>query len=162
MRLELIHPMIVHFPIALLFTGTVLRLIAFYLSKRASFSFVLPASWTILLLGVISAWAAVFAGEIAADIVGPTLENTKILSEHALHALITATGFTLSLILDWVRALLFTKLHKRSWFIKKGLGIAVGLFYFFSLINLVITGEYGATLVYEEGAAVKKQIIETL
>ncbi|NNM44061.1 MAG: hypothetical protein HKM07_06925 [Chlamydiae bacterium] len=156
MRLELIHPMIVHFPIALLLTGTILRFVAFYISKRAAFSFLLPASWTILLLGVISAWVAVFAGEIAADIVGGALENPQILSEHAMHALITATGFTLSLIIDWARAFLLTKLHKRSWFIKKGLAAIVGLFYLFSLTNLVITGEYGATLVYEEGAAVKK------
>lgn len=156
MRLELIHPMIVHFPIALLLTGTVLRFVAFYISKRAAFSFLLPASWTILALGVISAWMAVFAGEIAAGIVGGALENPGILEQHEMHAYMTATGFTLSLIIDWVRAFLLTKLHKRSWFIKKGLGVVIGLFYLFSLTNLVITGEYGATLVYEEGAAVKK------
>src|SRR5882724_9385379 len=48
MRLELIHPMLVHFPIALFCTGLVLRLVACWAAKKPGFSFLLPASWTIL------------------------------------------------------------------------------------------------------------------
>jgi uncharacterized membrane protein len=156
MRPELIHPMLVHFPIALLLTGTVARFAAFWGVKRPIFSFLLPASWMILFLGVIATWAAIIAGEIAREIVEPTLQNVRVLDEHEEHAYITAYGFTVALLTDWTRAFLFAKLHKRGWVVKKVLATAVCFFYLFSLANLIITGFYGGTLVYEEGAAVTK------
>lgn len=154
MRLELIHPMLVHFPIALLFTGVVLRLVAIWAAKRPALSFLLPASWMILGLGVIAAWVAIAAGELARDIVAPTLENLKLLDAHEHHAYYTAYGFTLGLCIDWARAFLLRK--RKEWVVKRGLAILVWFFYLFGLTNLIITGIYGETLVYEEGAAVKK------
>jgi len=148
MRLELIHPMLVHFPIALLLTGVVLRFIALWSSKRPALAFLLPASWTILGLGVLAAWCAVAAGEIAEDIVRSTLESPGVLDEHKEHAYRTAIGFTVGLLIDWTSAFL----RKKSWF----LTTLIWIFYLFSLANLIITGGYGASLVYEQGAAVDR------
>ena len=156
MRPELVHPMLVHFPIALLITGVVVRFAALCSAKRPAFSFLLPASWMILFLGVVAAWSAIIAGEIARDIVEPTLKNVSVLNEHEEHAYITAYGFTLALLLDWARAFFLAKLHKRGWIVKKALALVVWFLYLFSLSNLIITGFYGGTLVYEEGAAVAK------
>ena len=153
MRLELIHPMLVHFPIALLFTGVVLRFAALWSAKRPALYFLLPASWTILGLGVVAAWAAVTAGEVAEGIVRPTLENSEVLDEHVTHAYRTAIGFTIGLLLDWIRLFL----QKNSWLVKRGLAAVIWIFYLVSLTNLIITGGYGATLVYEEGAAVARE-----
>lgn len=154
MRPELIHPMLVHFPLALLSTGVVIRFASLWGAKRPGLSFLLPASWLILGLGVIAAWLTVIAGEVAAEIIAPTLQNMSVLEEHAEHALITASGFTIALLVDWIRAFLLTK--RENWTIKKGLFALVWLLYLFSLTNLMITGFYGANLVYEQGAAVAK------
>lgn len=165
MRPELIHPMLVHFPIALLFTGVIIRLVAALVKKRDLFSFLLPASWLVLLLGVIAAWVAIIAGEIARDIVAPTIENMNILNEHEEHAYFTAFSFTIALFTDGIRTFLLNKKHKglnlltiskTGWFVKRGLAITMWFLYLFGLGNLVVTGMYGAALVYEEGAAVEK------
>lgn len=154
MRIELIHPMLVHFPIALLSTGTVLRLIALGARPKKSFSFLLPAAWLILALGVLFAWAAVIAGESAANIVAQTLKDLKPLEEHAKHAYRTAVGFTAALSIDfffsfWAPSLI----RKKSW-LKKGTYALFTALYLLSFSNLLITGAYGGILVYEEGAAV--------
>ncbi len=150
MRLELIHPMLVHFPIALLSTGVVLRSVSTWTAKKRILSFLLPASWTVLSLGVIAAWSTVIAGEIAEDIVRPTLENMSVLNEHSEHAYITAFGFTIGLLFDGLRTFFLTKGYR-------GFAVLVWLIYLFSLGNLIVTGYYGGTLVYEEGAAVLKR-----
>lgn len=155
-RLELIHPMLVHFPIALLSTGVLLRFIALWARKRPIFAFLLPASWTILGLGIIAAWVTIAAGELARNIVAPTLENLTILHEHSGHAYYTAYGFTIGLCIDGLRAYLVGKKQKKGWLIKRGLAGLVWFIYLFSLANLVITGIYGGSLVYQEGAAVEK------
>lgn len=156
MRPELIHPMLVHFPIALLLTGVVVRFASLWSAKSPRLSFLLPASWMILTLGVIAAWAAIIAGEFAQDIVKPTLPNVTVLDEHQEHAYITAFGFTLGLFIDWTRSFLINNLKKKGWIVKKGLVIVIWFAYLFSLTNLIITGFYGGALVYEEGAAVQR------
>jgi uncharacterized membrane protein len=154
MRPELIHPMLVHFPIALLFTGSIIRVAALWTKKKSTYSFLLPASWMILGLGVIAAWAAIIAGEIARDIVAQTLENIQVLNKHDDHAYYTAYGFTLALLVDGIRSLFLIKLKNRSWWVKRGLAAAIWVLYLFGTVNLVMTGYYGGTLVYQEGAAV--------
>ena len=145
--------MLVHFPIALLSTGVLLRVVSLWTAKRPLFSFLLPAAWTILGLGVLAAWVTVIAGELARSIVEPTLDNIRVLDEHEIHAYRTAIGFTIALIGDWTKALFLTK----SWWTQKGLGVVLWLLYLLSLTNLIITGSYGATLVYDEGAAVMRK-----
>ena len=114
MRLELIHPMIVHFPIALLLIGVVLRFVSLWAVKKPRLSFLLPASWVILALGVVGAWVAIIFGEIAHDIVKPTLQDITVLEEHEVHAYTTAWGFTIGLLIDWARAFFIFKLKKKG------------------------------------------------
>ncbi len=156
MRIELIHPMLVHFPIALLFTGLIVRFIALWVRKKSSLSFLLPASWMILGLGVLAAWVAIVAGELARDVVEPTLENLTILDEHSHHAYYTAYGFTMGLCLDLIRAYLMRTSKKKVWLVRRGLAAFIWFFYLISLGNLLITGYLGGSLVYSEAAAVKK------
>ena len=155
MRIELIHPMLVHFPIALLSTGVILRLFAIWFSKRPKFSFLLPASWVILSLGLITGWIAIIFGEIARDVIEQSIKNINILNEHEEHAYITAFAFTLALVIDFIRAFLMTRWQTRGWMVRRGLAIFIALFYFIGFTNLIVTGFYGATLVYEEGAAIQ-------
>ena len=156
MRLELIHPMLVHFPIALSTTGVLLRFAALWAGKKPKYSFLLPASWSILLLGLITAWASVIAGEIAEGIVGSTV-NRDILEEHETHAYITASFFTFVLFIDWARFSYLNKFLNKRRTVKRGLALVIWFLYLFCLTNLIITGYYGANLVYEEGAAVSRK-----
>lgn len=140
-RIELIHPLLVHYPIALLSIGVILRLIAYWQG-----AFLLPASRLILLLGAIFAWAAVIAGDFAADIVGPTLSDDSVLEQHELFAYLTASGFTIALFLDGASAFL------PRW--GGTFSLLAAVLYLLSLASLVMTGYLGGTLVYEQGAAV--------
>ena len=152
MRIELIHPMLVHFPIALLLTGVILRLLSIWLSKKERFACLLPASWVILSLGVITAWIAIIFGELARDVIEHSIKNINILNEHEEHAYITAYSFTLALSIDFIRAFLMTRWQ--GWMTRRGLAIFIALFYVIGVVNLMVTGFYGAKLVYEEGVAV--------
>ena len=156
MRLELIHPVLVHFPIALLSIGTLLRLAAFFTAKKPRLSFLLPAATLILLLGVISAWISIIFGEIAKDIVESTIKNISILREHEEHAYLTAYGFTLALAIDWGRRFLINKRKHKGWMVNRGLAVFIWFFYFFGFVNLLVAGFFGGELVYEEGAAIHR------
>lgn len=69
MRLELIHPMLVHFPIALLLTGVILKLVGVLGKKRRFYPTIDMLSRCILTFGALFAWMAIIAGEVAEDIV---------------------------------------------------------------------------------------------
>lgn len=152
MRTELIHPMLVHFPIALLLMGTLLRAITF-LFRRTHFylSFVI-ASWFILSLGVCFAWLAVLAGEFAKDIVGKNLCDEMVLYKHFMCAYTTAYIFTAALLLDFARAWMRRKLPAFN-----KVAVAINFLLFLAGASLLmVTGSFGASLVYEQGAAVDK------
>ncbi len=151
---SLIHPLLVHFPIALLSLGVLVRFMALTFPKKPKYDFLLPAAWLILAWGVVAAWVTVITGEIAADIVAPTLKNIETLKQHEIHAYRTALGFTVALSIDLLRGFLQ---QKRKGLFKKRLTVLFCILYLFSLGNLIITGYYGASLVYEQGAAVLRQ-----
>lgn len=154
MRLELIHPLLVHFPIALLFTGIFFRLAGFAFRHKPRLSFLLPASWAILGLGIIAAWLAVTAGEVAKEIVEPTLIKLSVLERHSKYAYLTAAGFSFTFLLDIGKAFFCRRARKKGWWMKWGFTTLIVLLYVINLTNLVATGGYGAGLVYEQGAAV--------
>ncbi len=155
MKIELIHPLIVHFPIALLSTGTVLRFAAFWADKKHKYTFLRPASLLILAIGVVFAWIAVLAGSLAAEVIAPTLQDISVLNHHAKHGFQTAVFFSLALALDAFR--IFIVKQKGPSFWKKMLCLLLCILYFFGCKNLVVTGMLGASLVYEQGAAVMEK-----
>ncbi len=151
MRTELFHPIVIHFPLALLLLGSALRLSHYFLRKSSFEKLSLSIAWSFLILGVCFSWLAVITGEIAADVVGNALCNENILDYHSGFAYSTASLFSAALVLD------FTK-----WWIQKSfknlriLTTLIALFYTSASVFLVIVGFLGGNLVYEQGAAVKK------
>jgi uncharacterized membrane protein len=145
MRIELIHPLLVHFPLALLTIGVCLRALAFFYQRHFLFM-----SWIILGIGVCFAWMAILAGEFAADIVGKNLCEDKILDLHSTLAYTAAFLFTSGLLLDWAKAIWARGV------IHKYLTIICFLLFLGAASILVYVGYLGATMVYEQGAAVQK------
>jgi len=143
MRLELVHPMVVGFPISFLLVGLLLRLVAFFLRKNHLYKVVLIASWLTMSLGILSGIVAVFTGEVAHDIVHSKLCNHKILDYHERIAIVTLSIFAIALLLDRER-----KIHRF-------LGYAGVILYWIAPVFLVLTGYFGGKLVFEQGAAVE-------
>lgn len=149
LRTEVIHPLIVHFPLALLLTGIALRFAHLFLRKSPFDRVSLFSSWVLLFLGVCSAWLAVIAGEFAEDIVRSGLCKPEVLEQHKALAYSAASVFSAALILDigrmWVK--------RRAKFF---LSSAIVLFYSAGVVLLILAGGHGASLVYEQGAAVER------
>ena len=75
-----LHPLVVHFPVALLLTAPILVLLALLVPRhRAGLSL---GALTIMVLGTIAAYVAVASGEAAAELAERTPEVAAVLEEH--------------------------------------------------------------------------------
>ncbi|GAA5520258.1 hypothetical protein LQ318_00915 [Aliifodinibius salicampi] len=137
-----IHPILVHFPIAIILVAVLMDLLDFFL----------PDQWwdelktTILYgIGAISAIAAYYTGSLAADSVFLSSGAQTVLNEHSDWALWTVWFFgiyaVLRILLHW-----FQKIDQKM--IKIGLFIVAlpGVFFLYE------TGDHGAELVFGYGA----------
>lgn len=147
-RSELWHPLVVHFPIALLLVGTVFRVGGAFLSGRLSF--LRPAGQALLALGTAGAWVAVYTGSLADSIVVRSLCDPTVLETHESLAYTTAYLFSGSVAVDaarrWIPAGLFRRI---------ALVAVVGLALAGSG-TLVYAGHLGSSLVYQQAAAVNR------
>ncbi len=144
-----IHPIIVHFPIAIILLAVLMDLLTFFL----------PEKWwdglktTILYgIGAVSAIAAYYTGTLAADSVFLPSGAQSVLNEHADWALWTVWFFG-------IYALLRISLH---WYQKMDLKLVrVGLFVIVlpGIFFLYETGDHGAELVFGYGSGTG-QLIE--
>lgn len=141
-----IHPLIVHFPIALLSCFLVLDLLASLVRSR-QLSFV--AGW-FLALGTLGALAAAAAGLRAALTVPHPPQVHEILDHHRFFALNTVALAVL---------LLLWRLLNRARFSLPG-RIVYLLLAGFMLINLTIAADYGGLMVYKYGVAVRAVPVE--
>jgi uncharacterized membrane protein len=151
MRVELIHPILVHFPIALLLVGSGLKAIAYGYKRASLYPTLLFCSRLILSIGVCFAWGSVLAGELASDIVENTLCQPQVLETHSTLAYTASSLFTAGIILDWSRIWV-----KKTAF-SKPLTILSSLLLIAGAIAIIFTGFFGGSLVFEQGAATDRQ-----
>lgn len=145
-RTEVFHPLSVHFPIALLLTAFIFKLIFLKWKKE-----VWGLGGSILLfLGILSIWIAIYTGDLADGIVSRKLCDPTILKDHENMAWLAAWLFTASGIIDALRfaPMQFFKIKKRILNIMLVLVMAGG-----SGV-LMYAGHLGATLVYQQAAGV--------
>jgi len=137
-----IHPLLVHFPIAIILLAVMMDLL----------NFILPDKWwddlktTILYgIGAVSAIAAYYTGTLAADSVFLPAEAQTVLTEHADWAWWTVWFFgiyaLLRILLHW-----YEKMDQRSIRIATFVLVMPGVFFLFE------TGDHGAKMVFGYGA----------
>lgn len=155
---EGMHPMIVHFPIALLLVAPILVGIGLF-TKRCLMAWWAAAA-VILLLGTIGAWAATISGEASesaglvkaamaaqpesSKIIDETLETHSELAESARNIFTVVTAlFSLFVV--------FSLVTKREYSRVAAFGIAVVflILWGFGAVKIAQAGHLGATLVHK-------------
>ncbi len=149
-RIEALHPLFVHFPLALLLVATVFKFSAFW--RKGKF---LDKPGTILLVtGVVSGWLAIYTGDLADGIVSRTLCDPTVLKDHQNNSYTMIWLFTAATVIDlfYHYRFLVLKLIYIKWLIIILLFMGSGF--------LIYTGHLGAKLVYEQAAGVYRPSLD--
>jgi uncharacterized membrane protein len=131
-----IHPMVVHFPIALIFAGFLAEVVFLFFIKEPllkEFHFWLVA------VGSLSAFAAYFSGAFLTGTVPPAA--TVIHSRHELFAELTVFAALVNAAL-----MIYLKLEKKDETNLKWLSFALNTF---TVALLFLTAHFGGVLVYD-------------
>jgi uncharacterized membrane protein len=149
-----LHPLLVHFPIALLPTALVLELVGLL---RARPWWPSRAAATLLILGAVLTFMAYEAGEEAAEtLTGIPTEAQAVLAEHDMAAAWALRITVLALLLR-----LAVALHGRSrvaWYrAERGLSALVTAL---AVVAVAWTADLGGRLVYRHGLAVEAAPVE--
>lgn len=140
-----LHPMLVHFPIALLLAAFLSEIIAF-IGKRKFFN---QASLYLLLLGTAGAVATMLSGDFASE----SIESAALKAPVEAHEKAAELTFWLAVIASIVKtAIAYFKLSSRylQW-------IMLALFLSISA-SLTNTAYLGGQLVYKHGAGVEQSV----
>lgn len=141
--LTYIHPMVVHFPIALLLIGFVAEVAGAVLKKE----FFSKAALYLIVIGALGVVAAYFSGNFAGDGITETGSLKQALDLHESSAILTV-WLVVATALFRVALVFFKKFHGAlQW-------VAIALFLVTSL-SIARTGHYGGQLVYKHAAGVR-------
>lgn len=146
-RTAVLHPLSVHFPVALLLFGTGCRVVGAFADRARHWGFLVPAARLALVLGTAGAWVAVVTGENADGVVGRTLCDPTVAKTHQQLAWAVAITFSCAVPID----LTLDNLPARG---RRLLTVPVIVAMLVGGGLLAYTGHLGATLVYQQGAAV--------
>lgn len=138
-----LHPMIVHFPIALLIVGFLSEVVGLVLKKE----FFTKAAFYLLILGTLGVVSAYITGDIAGDGVSETgqLKNALATHEHAaqLTLWLMVGAAVVRIVLVWMKK--FDGVFKYAAFVLFLAGV----------LSVARTGYYGGELVYKHAAGVQ-------
>ncbi|MCE5229316.1 hypothetical protein LLG95_06925 [bacterium] len=143
------HPLVVHFPIALLIVSPVFIVLGLIRPDR--FRLFSLSALILMFLGTAGAWLAVETGEAAADLVERTPQITAAIAEHQEMAETTRLIFT---ILTVVYALVLVLPRFAKWIQPRPQTVIHVLFllvYMGSCLAVARTGHLGARLVHHFG-----------
>ena len=160
-----IHPLFVHFPIALLAAYSVVEVLAYFWPALRRQAWVSPVKVFLIFTGALSALVALITGGIAGEIVEKLqMQTLFIVKVHAPFAAITSllylvlTAAYLVRVFDqkgWgARIAAKNKVFTWSWNLKKKIAHflldtwILPVLAFFALVGVVITAALGAAIVY--------------
>ncbi len=148
---EGLHPLIIHFPIALLFAAPVFIVVGAALSPRKGRP-MLYAALLLMVLGTVSIFFAVETGEAAGKIADRTPEINAMLEHH--EALAEKTRLTFSILTVVFAAILAVPLIRKSEpkrIMTTVLPLVFLLAYGGGMVALANTADHGGRLVHELG-----------
>ena len=145
-----LHPLIIHFPIALLLVAPILVLLGLISPNRGR-AF-LGAALILMVLGTIASWVAVSTGEAAGELAERASGAGAVLEQHEELAETTRTAFTI--LTGLFIAILFAPAIFRRQLSQKVLlpvNILFLLLYGSGVVFLINTAHQGGRLVHEFG-----------
>jgi uncharacterized membrane protein len=141
--LTYIHPMVVHFPIALLVIGFIAEVTGAILKKE----FFSKAALYLVIIGALGVVAAYFSGDFAGDGITETGTLKQALELHESAAILTVWLVIATALLRTALVLL-KKFHGTlQW-------VSIALF-LIATLSIARTGHYGGQLVFKHAAGVR-------
>ena len=131
-----IHPMVVHFPIALIFAGFLAEFIFLFFRKEPILK---EFHFWLVMMGSLSAFAAYFSGAFLTGTVPP--EATLIHNRHELFAELTVFAALVNAAL-----MVYLKSEKKEETMLKWLSFALNTL---TVVLLFLTAHFGGVLVYD-------------
>lgn len=144
-REEVWHPLSVHLPIVTLLLSSLAAIINLAVKNKIYHLFLEQMVFTMLIIGVLSGWIAIYTGEIAYSIEVRKICDPKVLQEHQWWAYATLIVYSVVLFLKIIPEFIILKFSKTKKTISLFLLSA-------ALLGLLYTGHLGAALVYQQGA----------
>ncbi len=135
-----IHPLIIHFPIALLLVAVFIDAVSIWFQK----DWLYKSSLMMYLFGTLGAIVAYITGRIAADTVSPSFQAELTMSKHSDWALYTVLFFS---IYTLIRLIFQKKINPEDKLIR----LAVLIIALAGVFLLVSTGDLGGKLVFKYG-----------
>jgi len=145
-----IHPLLIHFPVTLFFLAPVFVLFAGFAKTTTRNTFLICAL-TVLLLGIVSTYAAFEAGQTAAATVTPTGEARTVVERHQQLASLARSSLTAASLLFGLTLLICTCFHLRMYELTGVLPLGSVVFYALGLFWLINAAYNGERLVHEFG-----------
>ena len=153
-REEIYHPLVVHFPIGVLFAATLLYAVAALSARREGAHGVRVGGRVLLAIGVAFAWAAIYTGNLAEDVVNRVICDPTVTHRHEELAEYAAIAASIILACDLVAWRLHLKTPRASW-----------LRFWPAIVSVLLLGTYGlllraahlgASLVFQQAAGVHR------
>lgn len=148
-RVELYHPLVVHFPIVLSMSGTLAWLAGQVVSRERRWGFLLPAGRLALVAGAAAAWLAVYTGDLADAEVVRSLCDPTVVETHEELAYVVGWTFSGAVVVD-IGSLYVEALEEWRAYIAAVVGAALIV----GTATVGYVGHLGASLVYQQAAGV--------
>jgi uncharacterized membrane protein len=153
-RQELIHPLLVHLPIALIPIATLFLFIYLVFSKKVDVNYLRPAFSWLLFISCIGVAFAMKSGEWAENVVNKVICDPTITKKHEEFAEIVTALVMVCGVLEMLRIVLHRIKSKFIFIHELKLNIAICTFMFFATLTLFQVGHLGASLTYQQASAV--------
>jgi uncharacterized membrane protein len=146
-RTELLHPLTLHFPIALLLFATVAKVVAAVIRGEQQLFWQKVGS-LLLFVGGVTVWLAVYTGDMAEGIVARKICDPTVLKRHESASLNMAWLFTAAIAVQLLLSINLIKVYRKALRLFTLLLMLTGSAY------LIYASHLGVQVVYEQGGGV--------
>jgi uncharacterized membrane protein len=153
-RQELVHPLLVHLPIAIVPVATFFMVSFLLFNKKYGISFLRPAFSWLLFISCLGVVLAMKSGELAENVVNKVICDPTITKKHEDFAEFVTFLVLLSGVIEIFRLILIKLKNKLITSHELKFNLIICLFMFLATVALFQVGHLGASLTYQQAAAV--------